>query len=94
MNKKWLYILSFCCLILNIVIDVNIKNYVEIVNQCFGKEIVLSHYLYILICFIIALISVLIIADVILVFHKKETENEGINLKEKDGTYRDCKLDE
>ncbi len=86
-RKKWFYILLFLCLILNIIIDVNIKSYFYILNICFGKNLIVSNKLYALICFIIALISILIIIDILLVFLKKQNENKGINFKVEDGTY-------
>lgn len=88
MTKKIrLYIFLFFCLILNIIIDYNIKNYFEILNKCFGKNIILTNKLYAFICFIIALISILIVVDILLVLCKKESENKGIKIKTEDGTY-------
>lgn len=88
MNKKiWFYIFLFFCFILNIVIDSNIKNYFGILNECFGKNIILTNNLYALICFIIALISILFVLDVLLVLYKKQDLNKGINFKSEDGTY-------
>lgn len=86
-KKKWFYILLFLCLVLNIIIDVNIKSYFYILNICFGKNLIVSNKLYALICFIIALISILIIIDILLVFFKKQSENKGINFKTEDGTH-------
>lgn len=80
-------IFLFFCLILNIIINCNIKNYFEILNKCFGKNIILSNNLFALICFIIAFISVLIILDILLVLSKKSSQNKGINFKTEDGTY-------
>lgn len=86
-KKICLYIFLFFCLILNIVIDVNIKNYINLLNICFEKNIVLTNNLYALICFIIALISVFIILDILLVLFLKPKENKGINFKTEDGTF-------
>ena len=80
-------IFLFFCLILNIVLDINIKNYISILNICFERDILLTNNLYVLICFIIALISIFIIIDILLVLFKKENENKGINFKTEDGTY-------
>ena len=80
-------ILIFVCLILNIIIDINIKNYFEILNLCFEKEIILTNNLYTSICAIIAVITVLFILDILLVLFKKQNENKGINFKMEDGTY-------
>lgn len=86
-KKICFYIFLFFCLILNIVIDCNIKNYFLILNECFEKNIVLNGNLYALICVIFALISILIVLDILLVFFKKQDENKGINFKTDDGTY-------
>ena len=86
-KKICFYIFLFFCLILNIVIDFNIKNYFKILSKCFDKNIVLNNNLYAFICFIIALISILIIIDILLVIYKKQDENKGINFKTEDGTF-------
>ncbi len=86
-KKVCFYIFLFFCLILNILIDCNIKSYFEILSKCFGKNIIVSNSLYALICFIIAFISILIVLDILLVLFKKQTENKGINFKTEDGTY-------
>ena len=92
MTKKICFcIFLFFCLILNIVIDCNIKNYFIVLEKCFGKNIVLTSNLYALICFIIALISILIALDILLILFKKENENKGIKIKEEDGTYGTAK---
>ena len=77
----------FLFFIINIVIILNIKKYIEIVNICFNKNIILTTKLYAIICSIIALISIFIILDILLVIFKKKNENKGINFKTKDGTY-------
>ena len=87
MIKKVCFAILFFCLILNIIIDFNIKNYFKILSQCFGKNIILSNNLYALICVIIALISIFIILDILLVLFKRKNENKGINFKIEDGTY-------
>lgn len=86
-KKVCFYISLFFCLILNIFLDCNIKNYFEILNKCFEKNIVVSNNLYALICSIIAFISILIILDMLLVLFKNKSENKGINFKLEDGTY-------
>ena len=86
-KKVCFYIFLFFCLFLNIIIDINIKNYIRILEKCFGNKIILTNNLYVLICFIIALISIFTIIDILLVLYKKTNENKGINFKPKDGTY-------
>lgn len=86
-KKICFYIFLFFCLILNIVIDFNIKNYFLVLSECFEKNIVLNGNLYALICVIFALISILIVLDILLVFFKKQEVNKGINFKSEDGTH-------
>ena len=86
-KKICFYIFLFFCLILNIVIDCNIKNYFLLLNECFEKSIVLTGILYALICVIFALISILIVLDILLVLFKKQEVNKGINFKSEDGTH-------
>lgn len=88
MTKKiFFYIFLFFVFVLNIVLDINIKNYVKVLEECFEKNIIINSNLYILICFIIAIVSIFIILDILLVFFKKEKENKGIIFKVKDGTH-------
>ena len=67
------------------------QTYFIVLEKCFGKNIVLTSNLYALICFIIALISILIVSDILLVLFKKQEENKGIKIKEEDGTYGTAK---
>lgn len=88
MIKKISFILFlFFALILNILLDLNIKNYFEILKKCFGKNIILTNKLYTLICIIIAFILILIILDILLILFEKENGNKGIKIKIEDGTY-------
>ena len=80
-------IFLFFCLLLNIIIDFNIKNYFQILRICFGEKIFLSNNLYAVICSIIASIFVLIIISILLVAFYKKSENNGIKFKTKDGTF-------
>ena len=85
MTKKIIFWISTVVLIIvNILIDTNINNYIEILNSCFNKEITLTNFYYALICTIIAVITVLlIIAIKLVVFYKKEEIN-GIKFKSED----------
>ncbi len=88
MNKKiCISILLFFGLVLNIILDFNIRNYIILLSKCFNTEIILSSKLYACICFIIAFISILIIIDILFVIFKKPNENKGINFKTEDGTF-------
>ena len=87
MGKKICFCIFLFFLILNIVVDLNIKNYIQTLEKCFGKSINITNNLYVLICFIFALISIFIILDILLVLFLKQKENKGINFKTEDGTY-------
>ena len=92
MSKKiWLYIFLFFCLILNLVIDFNINKYINILNICFKRNIILTIQEYISICSINALIFVFAIIDILLVALKRKKENEGIKFKNNDGTHGTAK---
>ena len=86
-KKVCFYIFLFFCLLLNIIIDINIKNYIKVLEECFENNIILTNNLYVLICVIIALISIFIVIDILLVLYKKNYQNKVINFKPEDGTY-------
>lgn len=65
----------------------NIKNYFYILQKCFGDNIIISNNLYVLICVVIAVISIFIYLDILLVIYKKNEQNRGIHFKHEDGTY-------
>ena len=88
MTKKIIFFASvFVLIIFNIILDFNVNNYINVLNYCFNKNIILTNFYYIFICSIIAFISVLIIIAIkLVVFYKKEEIN-GIKFKKEDGTY-------
>lgn len=73
MTKKIIFWTSIVVLIIvNILIDTNVNNYIEILNKCFNKEIALTNFYYAIICLIIAFITVLFIVVIrLLSFIKK-----------------------
>ena len=88
MNKKnIIYILSIMLGILNLILDFNINSYIKILNKCFNQNIIVSNLYYAIICFIIALISILIMVCIKLVICYKKDEIKGIKLKKEDGTH-------
>lgn len=86
-KKKLLYISIIFCLILNIIVDLNIHKYFFILKKCFNMNIDCNYTLYLFICFIFALISLLTIIDILLVIKNKNFENKGIKFKSEDGTF-------
>ena len=85
MTKKIIFYASVVVLIIvNILIDTNVNNYIEILNKCFNKEIALTNFYYAIICLIIAFITVLFIVVIRLVIFYKKEEIKGIRLKSED----------
>lgn len=88
MTKKIIFYSSIVFLIiLNILIDINIQNYINILNECFNKNIIINQFYYAFICSIIAFISLLIAIGIKLIIYYKTDEIKGINLKTEDGTF-------
>lgn len=88
MTKKIIFYSSIVFLIiLNILIDINIQNYINILNECFNKNIIINQFYYAFICSIIAFILLLIAIGIKLVIYYKTDEIKGINLKTEDGTF-------
>lgn len=86
-KKICFYIFLFFCFVLNIILDANIKNYIIVLEKCFERNIVLNDKMYVAICTIIALNSILIVIDILLVVCKKKNKNNGIKIKSEDGTH-------
>ncbi len=88
MNKKvCFYITLFFCFILNLIVDFNMKNYFNILNLCFEKNIVLSTKLFVLICVIFCFISIFIFIDIFLITYNGKIENKGLKIKKDDATH-------
>lgn len=85
MTKKIIFYASVVVVIIvNILIDTNVNDYIEILNKCFNEEITLTNFSHATICLIIAFITVLFIVAIrLVVFYKKE-EIKGIKLKSED----------
>lgn len=89
MNRKkvCLFIALFFLIILNLFVVFNIKNYFKVLSICFGKTIALTSKLYVSICVIFCLISILIILDILLVLYNGKIENKGLKIKKDDATH-------
>jgi len=89
MDKKRILLFIFLILITVIYLTVifNLKNYFEILNLCFDKNIVLTPKLNISICFIFAFICILFTLDILLVLYNGKIENKGLKIKKEDATY-------
>lgn len=85
-KKVCFYIFLFFCLTLNIIIYLNVPKYFEILEKCFSRNIILSGNLYMIICSITLLISILIVIDISLILFKHDSKNKGIKFKSEDGT--------
>lgn len=86
-KKICICIFLFFCLLLNIILDINIVNYFNVLQECFGNNVELTNNLHTFICFIIALISIFIVVDILLVVYNKNFQNNGIKFKTEDGTF-------
>jgi len=88
MSRKIIFYSTIIILVaINIVLDMNVNNYIKILNECFNQSITLNSFYYTVICFIFVFISILIIVAMKLVVFYKEDEIKGINLKTEDGTF-------
>lgn len=88
MNKKIIFnLLIIIFIILNIILDFNINNYIKILNECFHQEISISNLNYGIICFIIAFIFIFYIIVIKLIIFYKKDEIKGIKFKNEDGTF-------
>ena len=88
MSKKIIKYLSlFFLLLINILFDLNVRNYINVLERCFNRNINLSLTFYIAICFIIAFISILIYVVILLAIYKNNEAQKGIKLKTEEGTY-------
>lgn len=88
MIKKIIFYLSlFFCVMENIIVDINIRNYIEIINKCFNRNIYISNKTYAFICFINAIISILIMICIKLIVENKQDEIKGFKLKPDDATF-------
>ena len=81
------YIVLVIGIVINVVVDININNYIEILNNFFNQQIALQDNIYALICTINALIWILIIINMKLIVEEKQNEIDGFKLKRKDGTF-------
>ena len=92
MSKKvCFYIVLFFCIFLNIVFELNIKNYFSVLRNCFGKNIILTTKLFILICVIFGFISIFLLIDILLVVYYGKIENKGLKIKKDDETHGSAK---
>ena len=67
------YVSFFFLLILNIVLDLNIDNYILVLEKCFNKDINLLTKYYIIISITIALISILTYLAMLLIIFKSKS---------------------
>lgn len=86
-KKVCFYIFLFFCLILNIILDINVKKYFFILILCFKRNVELTSNLYIIICLVIAIISFLIALSIFFIAFKNNIENKGIKFKPENGTH-------
>lgn len=81
------YISLFFLLIFNVILDLNIDNYILVLEKCFNKSIILPTKYHLKISTTIALISILVYFVVLLVVSKNSTVKNGFKLNSKIGTH-------
>lgn len=81
------YISFFFLLIFNVILDLNIDNYILVLEKCFNKSIILPTKYYLIISITIALISILVYLVVLLAVFKNSTVKNGFKLNSKIGTH-------
>ncbi len=86
-KKIVVYISFFFLLFLNIILDLNIRNYISLLEKCFNRNIFLSTKYNGLISIVFALISTLIYIVTLLAVFKNKEAQKGIKLKTENGTY-------
>ncbi|MGN1302116.1 MAG: hypothetical protein ACI4VO_00450 [Clostridia bacterium] len=86
-KKIVVYISFFFLLFLNIILDLNIRNYISLLKKCFNRDIFLSTKYNGLISIVFALISTLIYIVILLAVFKNKEAQKGIKLKTENGTY-------
>lgn len=74
-------------IVINILFDFNINNYIKMLAECFNKNISLNYKIYASICSIFAFISFFTILDILLVVFNNKGQNKGIKFKADDGTF-------
>ena len=88
MSKKvYFFIALFFIIILNLIFIFNLQNYFNIINLCFGKNIILTPNLFVLICVIFCFILVFLSLDILLVLYNGKIENKGLKIKKEDATH-------
>ena len=86
-KKKFIYIIILLLTIIYLIVIFNLKNYFNILSLCFGKNIVLTSNLNIIICVIFCFILVFIAIDILLVVYNGKIENKGLKIKKEDATH-------
>lgn len=86
-KKVVVYISFFFLFFLNIVLNLNIRNYILVLEKCFNRNIFLSTKYNALISIIFALISILIYIAILLAVFKNKEAQKGIKIKTENGTY-------
>lgn len=88
MSKKvYVFIALIFIIILNLIFIFNLENYFNIINLCFGKNIILTPNLFVVICVIFCFILIILALDILLVLYNSKIENKGLNIKKEDATH-------
>jgi len=81
------YVSFFFLLFLNIILNFNIKNYLNILEKCFNRNIIIDTKYHVIISIILALISILIYIGTLLITFRNKTLQNGIKINSEDGSH-------
>ena len=79
MNKVRRYLSLFIFFVLNILVDYNVKKYVQLLEKCFDINIIMGKKLYAIIYIINMIISILIAISIYFII--KDEQNKKIGFK-------------
>ena len=87
MNKVRRYLSLFIFFVLNILVDYNVKKYVQLLEKCFDINIIMGKKLYAIIYIINMIISILIAISIYFITKDEQNKKLGFKLKKGDSTF-------
>lgn len=87
MNKVRRYLSLFIFFVLNILVDYNVKKYVQLLEKCFDINIIMGKKLYAIIYIINMIISILIAISIYFIIKDEQNKKIGFKLKKGDSTF-------
>lgn len=87
MNKVRRYLSLFIFFVLNILVDYNVKKYVQLLEKCFDINIIMETKLYAIIYIVNMIISILIASSIYFITKDEQNKKIGFKLKKGDSTF-------